>query len=258
MNHSDSITDLAAAFAAFQGEAKNPVKSQEVDTGKFRYSFAPLDEIIAGVRPLLAKHGLAIAQELITDNEGQIGCGTLIMHESGQWLAFSPFFVPGGADAPAHGSAASYARRYSLLAALNLSAGQDEDAAPPASPRAQKPRSAPRRSSPSGEVMITERQTAKIAAEAAATGVTDAQLAKAMKRYYKVETTGELTRDQASDLIALLVKKHKEQDGDDPPADVDPDYEAARADDDEAPGMDSEQYAARREALAGPSDGAIF
>lgn len=229
MNHSDSIAGLAEAFADFQSEVKNPVKSQEVDTGKYRYRFAPLDEILAAVRPLLAKRGLAIAQELITDHEGQIGCGTLILHKSGEWIAFAPFFVPGGADAPAHGSAASYARRYSLLAALNLSAGQDEDAAPPDSSKPAKARSAPRRSSPDGEVMVTERQKGKIAAEAAALGVTDEQLAKAMKRYYKVETSGELTRDQASDLIALLMRKREEQEAAEKPADIDADYEQVRA-----------------------------
>lgn len=256
MNHSENIGALAEAFAGFQGEVKNPLKSQEVDTGKYRYSFAPLDEILAAVRPLLAKRGLSVLQELSTDQDGNIGCGTLIMHESGEWIAFSPFFVPGGADAPAHGSAASYARRYSLLAALSLSAGHDEDAAPPTTTRSAKTRSAPRRTSRGGEVMVTERQMAKIAAEAAALGVSDVQLGKTMKSRYSVETSGELTRDQASDLIARMMRKREEQEAADAPENIDRDYGAAKAD--EPPGMDAREFAAQREAAGQAPADAIF
>ncbi len=254
MNRSDSIAALAEAFVAFQGDAKNPPKTAKVDTGKFSYAFAPLPEILEAVRPLLAKHGLAVAQELTTDKDGEVGAATLLMHKSGEWIAFAPLFVPGGADARDHGGAASYARRYALLAALNLSTADDDASAPPARKPAQR-RSAPAKpqgeaASPQGEVMVTDRQTAKIAAEAAACGITDEQLAKALQRDFHVETTGELTRDQASKLIARLMKRHEEID-----EGIDHDEEQARAD--EAPGMDAEEYRNRRDDAAS-SDGHIF
>jgi hypothetical protein len=230
VNRSDSIAALAEAFVAFQAEVKNPVKSGKVDTGKFSYTFAPLPEILEAVRPLLSKNGLAVTQELVSDTTGGVGAATLIMHKSGEWIAFSPLFVPAGEDAREHGSAASYARRYALLAALNLSTADDEaaGAAPPA-------RRTPRRAGGGGTVMVTDRQKSKIAAEADALGITDEQLAKALQRDFKVETTGELTRDQASELIARLMKRREEAD-EEPPGkstlrgEVDPDYEAARAD----------------------------
>lgn len=238
MNRSDSIAALAEAFVAFQGDAKNPVKTAQVDTGKFKYTFAPLPEILETVRPLLAKHGLAITQELVTDKDGEVGAGTLLMHSSGEWIAFAPLFVPAGSDAREHGSAASYARRYAILAALNLSTSDDDAAAPPARKPAQRRSTAPKQ--PEGETMITERQTAKIAVEAAACGISDAQLVKALKRDFNVETTGELTRDQASELIARLMRKREEQQPAEKPADIEPDYEQARAeqaepDDDDIP-----------------------
>ncbi len=232
MNHSDSIAALAEAFVAFQAAVKNPVKSTRVDTGKFSYAFAPLPEILEAVRPLLAKNGLAVAQELVTDRDGEIGASTLLMHSSGEWIAFAPLFVPAGADAREHGAAASYARRYALLAALNLSTTEEDtqDGAAPPAPRA-------RTRTRSATVMVTERQLGKIAADADALGISDEQLAKVLRRDYRVETTGELTRDQASELIARLTKRRQELEAaDEPPGrssleeGIDPAYEQARAD----------------------------
>ncbi len=239
MNRSESIAALAEAFVAFQAEVKNPTKNTTATIrkkagGEYSYTYVTLADVLDLVRPALTKHGLAVAQELVADKDGEVGCATLLMHKSGEWIAFSPLFVPGGADAKEHGGAASYARRYSLMAALNLAAADDDDESSPP-PRRSAPRKAAATAAP---VMITERQKSKIAAEAEACGITDAQLAKSLVRDFKVETTGELTRDQASELIARLMKRHEELEEEDGPVPgrrtlkdaVDADYEEARVD----------------------------
>lgn len=228
MNHSENISQLAEAFAAFQADVRNPPKDQSATIkmkagGEFTYRFAALSDVLETVRPLLAKHGLSVVQELVTDTAGGLGCSTLLMHASGQFIGFAPFFVPATGDAKDHGSAASYARRYALMAALNLAAADDD-----AGVAGQVPRP-PAKAQPkndAGEAMATSRQLGKIKAEAEDAGLTDAQLK--LKKSYGVETTSELTRDQASDLIARLLKYREEQTPEAP--DVDPAAEQARAD----------------------------
>jgi len=220
MNHSDQLDALAAAFAGFQGDVKNPIKDQQATIkmkagGEFSYRFAALADVLDAVRPALSVHGLSVAQELVSDTNGGLGCATMLMHSSGQWVSFAPFFIPAGGDAKEYGGAASYARRYALMAALNLAAADDDvtTAAPRPPTRKADPADA------AGEAMVTTRQTGKINAESKAAGLTEAQLK--LQKTYGVATIAELTRDQASDLIARLIAYREEQ----TPAQAEPEQE---------------------------------
>ena len=221
MNHSEKIDELAAAFAAFQADVKNPQKDQSATIkmkagGEFSYRFAALSDVLETVRPLLAKHGLSVVQELVSDTTGGLGCATLLMHAGGQWIGFAPFFVPATGDAKEHGAAASYARRYALMAALNLAAAEEDGGA---AGQTSRPPAKAQPKNDAGEVMATPRQVGKIGAEAKAAGITDAQLK--LKKTYGVETSSELTRDQASDLIARLLK-YREDQTPEPPEEAEP------------------------------------
>lgn len=236
MKHSDDIGELTQALVAFQAEVKDPVKTRTADihserTGKtFTYKYVDLADVLEATRPALKAHGLAIAQELITDNAGQVGATTLIMHTSGQYLTCGPVFVPAGDDARDAGKAATYARRYSLLAALNLAAADDDAATTP-----------PRRQGASDSNAATKRQLGKIHVEAKACGITDEQLRNALKRDYSVASEDELTKDQAGQLIERLVERHRALDAEkSAPANVDP--VSGEVDDDAVPGMDGDAY----------------
>lgn len=115
------IAKLAAALAAAQGEFINPPKSKTVHAGAKKYSFAPLPEILDAIRPVLAKHKLAVVQMV---SRGALD--TRLIHESGQTLG-SVYPLPEIADSQAMGSAITYARRYSLCALLGIAAEDDED-----------------------------------------------------------------------------------------------------------------------------------
>lgn len=117
------IAKLAAALAAAQGEFTNPPKSKTVHAGVKKYSFAPLPEILDAIRPVLAKHKLAVVQMV---SRGALD--TRLIHESGQMLG-SVYPLPEIADSQAMGSAITYARRYSLCALLGIAAEDDEDGA---------------------------------------------------------------------------------------------------------------------------------
>ncbi len=115
------IGKLAAALVAAQGEMTNPPKTKTVYAGQKKYSFAPLPEIIDAVRPVLTKHGLAVAQ-LVRDRTLE----TRLVHSSGQWMS-AAYALPAVADSQAMGSAITYARRYSLCAILGIAGEDDED-----------------------------------------------------------------------------------------------------------------------------------
>lgn len=125
MNKSDSIKNLAAALAKFQGEVKNPANT--ADNPFFKSKYAPLQDVLNIVRPLLSKHGLSIIQ--IPQGDGaNVSVSTLLLHESGEWIELEPLVLK--ADKPTAqgaGSAITYARRYSLSAVLGISSEDDDD-----------------------------------------------------------------------------------------------------------------------------------
>ena len=126
MNKSESIKELATALAKFQAEVKNPANSANNPFYKSKY--APLNEILNGVRPLLAKNGLSILQMPGGDSQ-ETSITTLLMHESGEWIESEPLTMKAVKNDPqGAGSVITYARRYSLSAILGISSEDDDDA----------------------------------------------------------------------------------------------------------------------------------
>lgn len=90
-----------------------------------------------------AAEDLAIIQFALTEGS-MVGVETAILHKSGQWIS-GEMTVPAKQDAQGFGSAITYARRYSALAAAGL-APEDDDGdgamqhAPPSPPIVEPPR----------------------------------------------------------------------------------------------------------------------
>ena len=118
---------IAKALAAAQAEMSNPGFDSE--NPHFRSRFASLASVRNAIVPVLAKHGICVTQSLETtgDNKG-IACTTYLTHESGQQMTFGPLVIPATKpDAMGYGSAATYARRYSLQAVACVAADEDDD-----------------------------------------------------------------------------------------------------------------------------------
>ncbi len=117
---------LAEALVAFHGEA--PVIVKDSVNPHFKSKFASLDAIMASVRPVLTRHGLAISQHPTALESGMPALRTILLHTSGdKYQDIMPLAV----DKPgpqALGSALTYARRYAVLAVLGLVADEDDDA----------------------------------------------------------------------------------------------------------------------------------
>lgn len=123
--------ELFAALAKAQGEFEQIVKGKEVEVntrtgGKYRFSYAPLEEIIATCRPVLAKHGLGFYHNVEpSENGSQVNC--VLFHSSGQTVVGCSMAIPSQESIQEFGSALTYARRYTLQCALGVSAEDDDD-----------------------------------------------------------------------------------------------------------------------------------
>jgi len=126
MERSESITEIAKALSTFQGKVKNPKNTAE--NPHFKYKYAPLDEVLNIVRPLLAECGLSLVQIPTVENN-QISVQTLLFHVSGEWIKFDPLKLPvDKPNAQGIGAAITYARRYALSSILGISSEDDDDA----------------------------------------------------------------------------------------------------------------------------------
>lgn len=118
---------LFSALAKAQAEMQNP--AFDSTNPHFRSKFASLAAVRKAVIPVLAKHGIAVCQDLTTTNDNRIGCTTILAHESGEMLRFGPLYMPATKpDAQGFGSAATYARRYSLQSVAGVVGDDDDDA----------------------------------------------------------------------------------------------------------------------------------
>jgi len=135
----DGATELYGALIAAQGEFPNVARTSEgvvgadkTDTderGKGRSitkKYADLAEVVATVRPILAKHGLGYIQAPTTPAEGVVSTTTRIIHTSGQWIE-STITMTAGRTPQQQGIVITYSRRYALVSMLGLATEEDPD-----------------------------------------------------------------------------------------------------------------------------------
>jgi hypothetical protein len=124
---------VCAALVAAQADLRNPPKDKTANTGTYSYKYADLASILDLVRPILAKHGLAITQDVVMQ-DGRLLIYTRLIHSSGECLDFGPLAGQVGSSWQQTGGGITYARRYALQAVLGLQSEDDTDAAeaPPA------------------------------------------------------------------------------------------------------------------------------
>lgn len=125
MNKSESIVNLAKAMSEFQSEVKNPANTANNPFYKSKY--APLNDILNDVRPLLSKHGLSVIQSP-GGNGKDISISTILLHSSGEWLELEPLTLTAEKITPqGAGSAITYGRRYVISALLGIASEDDDD-----------------------------------------------------------------------------------------------------------------------------------
>ena len=122
MNKSESITKLAAALSAAQAEMKAATKDAKGNFG----NYANLESVWDAAGVPLAKHKLAVMQMPGKYVDGCIELETVLVHESGEFIANIMHMKAPKADPHGFGSALTYARRYALAAFLGIHQSDDD------------------------------------------------------------------------------------------------------------------------------------
>jgi ERF superfamily len=171
---SDELAELATALTAAQAEFSAIPKDAE--NPFFRSSYASLPKVVEVSAPVLTKHGLSITQFIGYDESGADTLTTWLLHQSGQYICQTMRLRPTKPDPQGQGSAVTYARRYSYMAALGLVADEDDDgnnasAPPPKQSKSAKPKTPPAPQKDGPKIALLSR---------AAHGLTIAQIKEAL------------------------------------------------------------------------------
>jgi len=124
---------FASALVDLQAETirVQATKAVDVKNGVPRYTFAPYEEIMATVQPMLTRHGFSITFDT-DEGESRLTSTCTLTHKGGHSRA-NKFAVrytkpPGSSDAQGDMSTKSYAKRGALCDALNITIEHDDDA----------------------------------------------------------------------------------------------------------------------------------
>ena len=138
MDRSETFASIVKAMVQVQGELKTVKKDRKNPFAENMY--ATLDAILEELLPNLNKHEIVLTQapifEIAENGNMRIGVETYLMHSSGEWFRYPPFFMQleKGAKmnmAQSAGSVITYAKRYAVSAIFGISTGDDVDGVQP-------------------------------------------------------------------------------------------------------------------------------
>ena len=147
MSDSNFNADLVAAL----GEI--PVIHKDASNPFFNSQYLTLDGIINTVRPILAKHRLALMQNIWAVGDG-MACRTTIKHVSGEKIESDVLIFPCAQKDPQKiASLITYLKRYQLGAFLMISTDSDDDGnAASVVPKTQPAAAKSKKSAPLGDI----------------------------------------------------------------------------------------------------------
>jgi hypothetical protein len=125
MKHSESIKNLAISLVEAQKELKNTLQTAE--NPYYKSTYAPLNDILDDVRPILNKHGITVIQNL-SYIDTAIVVSVCLLHISGEWIEQDGLRLPiEKQTAQSVGISVTYGRRYVLSAMLGIASEEDTD-----------------------------------------------------------------------------------------------------------------------------------
>ena len=122
-----TIGELAGALSRAQGEFETITAEKTGQLGHRKYKYADFASTVTAVRPILAKHGLAVVQRPLETDGQLVKLETLLTHKSGEWIASTLCIQSVNTTAQGIGSALTYARRYGYSSMLGLVTDDDDD-----------------------------------------------------------------------------------------------------------------------------------
>jgi len=131
------MSNVAAAFVKAKRQFGPALKCKT--NPAFKSKYADLAACLEAVDEALLANGISLIQETFDDMTG-VTVETVFLHESGETIRCGKLHVPASKQDPqGYGSALSYARRYSLMAACGIAA-EDDDGQAACQPMRQQPK----------------------------------------------------------------------------------------------------------------------
>lgn len=211
MKKSDSISELAKAFAKTQQELKQPLKDAE--NPFFKSTYVPLENVAESIAEAATKNGLSFSQEPSFD-DNMVTVTTLVMHSSGEWIEYAPLKMkPVKNDPQAFGSAITYAKRYALSAIFGITSDKDDDSNE--ATQLQKPQRQQKTTRTAQTKQYISAEKVKqyeddVEAIIEATNINDGSIMSALLKKANATTIEKITIDKQSDadeIIAAMKEK---------------------------------------------------
>lgn len=124
MKTSDSIIKISPALLKAQKAITFATKDAMNPHLKNRY--ADLQSVIEAIKPALNDAGIFFMQSATPSPDDKLHLVTRLIHESGEWIEDEIVIPVVKQDAQGHGSAMTYARRYSLASMTGLFQSDDD------------------------------------------------------------------------------------------------------------------------------------
>lgn len=123
---SETIIKLSKSLVETQKELKQPLK--DAKNPFFKSEYVPLENVAEAITQTATKYGLAFSQYATTTESGNVSVGTIVFHESGEYIEFPPLILkPENTKPQSIGSAITYAKRYALSAIFGITSDKDDD-----------------------------------------------------------------------------------------------------------------------------------
>ena len=185
----------AAAFVKAQTKFAPALKTQT--NPHFRSKYADLSACVEAVVDALNAEGFGLIQRTHEGDGNGVNVETVFLHESGESLSAGILHVPAQKNDPqGYGSALTYARRYSLMAACGI-APEDDDGN--AASKAQR--------QPAKPAGMTDDQTRQIFDLCNQAGKSPADLTA----FFGVERVADIPSDKFDGIIKTLNRRIAEQ-----------------------------------------------
>ena len=123
MKTSEATDMIYPAICEMQSELLPIVRDKVVKTGKYEFKYAPLDSVMAMLKPLMTANKLGLLQAVDQDV-----LTTRVIHVSGQWIESETHLNRDHANMQGFGGEVTYKRRYALCALVGIVSDDDNDA----------------------------------------------------------------------------------------------------------------------------------
>ena len=129
METSTTTSKIIPAFVSASAELSNPMLNK---TNPFyNNKYTTLDELINHIRPVLAKHRLAISTPAITTENGA-GVQVILFYgeeeQCDEYIIFDSIILPvDKRNAQSVGSTITYAKRYAICSVFSIAGEEDDD-----------------------------------------------------------------------------------------------------------------------------------